>query len=70
MPETPQIIRAIGLALNACHNTIATDDVKATPKADYSWRIDHSKEIAMLSELEQKLAANTSINTTSFYIKD
>lgn len=59
MPEISQIIRAIGLALNACNNTITTDDVNAQPKEDYSWRIDHGKEMALLSELEQKLAINT-----------
>ena len=59
MSEIPKIIRAIGLALSACNNCVATDDVNAHPKPDYSWRIDHNKEIAILLELEQKLAANT-----------
>jgi hypothetical protein len=42
--------RAIGLALNASHNTVATDVVGVAPD-EKSWRIDHSKEIALLDEL-------------------
>ncbi len=55
MTDIAVIIRDIGLALNACHNTITTDDVNANPKEDYSWRIDHRKELALLSELERFL---------------
>lgn len=61
MSKIPQTIRAIGLALSACNNTVTTDDMNAQPKPDYSWRIDHNKEIAMLLELEQKLTINTGI---------
>lgn len=52
-------IEKIGIALNACHNTITTDDVTAQPKKDYSWRIDHKKEMALLEELEQVMTKNT-----------
>jgi len=55
MLKISQIIESIGLALSACHNTVTTDNVDAQPKHDYSWRIDHSKEIALLSELKQRV---------------
>jgi hypothetical protein len=49
-------IRDIGLALNACHNTVTTDDVNARPQADYSWRIDHTKEIRQLDLVQEFLS--------------
>ncbi|MES2705136.1 MAG: hypothetical protein V4726_00905 [Verrucomicrobiota bacterium] len=49
-------IRAIGIALSAAHGCVATDDPAAEP-GDTSWRIDHTKEIGMLGELEAALAA-------------
>ncbi len=58
MSKISEIIRVIGLALSASHNTITTDDVNAQPKKDYSWRIDNSQEIVLLSELEQMLFKN------------
>lgn len=58
--EIPQAIRTIGLALHSCHNTVTTDDITAQPN-ETSWRIDHTKEIALLDELEQFLANNTDI---------
>jgi len=45
----------IGLALNASHNTVATDNINASPEADKSWRIDHAKEISKLGKLEEML---------------
>ena len=53
--EMKRAIRKIGLALNASHNTIATDDPAAEPVDDYSWRVDNSKEIELLAELETEL---------------
>ena len=46
------IIRSIGLALNTSNNTVTTDSLDAVPVDDYSWRIDNSKEIELLKELE------------------
>ena len=47
-------LRDIGLALNACHNTVTTD----RPDAEIdegSWRIDHSKEIELVDKLNREL---------------
>ena len=51
-------LRDIGLALNACHNTVATDRPGAEPD-DASWRIDHTKEVALVHALERTLLATT-----------
>ena len=56
--EIPQAIRAIGLALHSWHNTVTTDDINVEPN-DLSWRIDHTKEITLLDELEILLTNNT-----------
>ena len=48
-------LRDIGLTLNACHNTIATDRLDAEPD-ETSWRIDHSREIALVHDLERETA--------------
>ena len=50
--ELKKKIRSIGLALNASHNTVATDDINAEPDSK-SWRIDNSKEIKDLEEIEK-----------------
>ncbi len=51
-------LRDIGLALNASHNTVATDRPDAEPD-EMSWRIDHSQEIALVCELERMLLPST-----------
>ena len=51
-------LRDIGLALNACHNTITTDDPEAEAN-EHSWRIDHTHEIALVHALEQELLSST-----------
>lgn len=50
-------IRLIGLALNATHNTIATDIVGVEPD-EKSWRVDNSKEIDLLGHIEKYLLSN------------
>ena len=52
------IIRNIGLALNACHNTVTTDD-PAAETGETSWRIDNSKEIDQLDALAEILGIST-----------
>ena len=52
-------LRDIGLALNATHNTVATDRVGATPDDEYSWTVDHRREIGLVHELEAMLLTNT-----------
>ena len=56
--EIKQALHAIGLALNASHNTVTTDRVEAQPD-DYSWRIDNSTELAALDRLERLLLSST-----------
>jgi hypothetical protein len=56
--ELEATIRAIGLALNASHNAVATDECGIEPN-EASWRINHSTELQMLKELEQHLMANS-----------
>ena len=51
-------LRDIGLALDACHNTVTTDRPDAEPD-ELSWRIDNSKEIEMVRKLERALLPNT-----------
>ena len=53
-----KILRAVRLALNACHNTITTD-IPGTKPDDTHWRIDNSKEIAIIADLEEKLNNGT-----------
>ena len=48
-------LRSIGLALNACHNTITTDIPGLHEPDEKHWQIDNSKEIAMLGKLEEQL---------------
>ena len=48
-------LRNIGLALNACHNTVATDVPETCTMLEKEkgfWRIDNSLEIAAINELE------------------
>ena len=47
-------LRDIGLALNANHNTVATDVVGVEP-SDTAWRVDHKKELALLDDLEKAI---------------
>ena len=49
---------AIGLALNASHNTVATDRTDTEP-TEFSWRIDHSQEIDLLAKLEVFFSNNS-----------
>lgn len=50
-----QAIRNIGLALNASHNTIATDLPDIKPDKT-SWRIDYANELKDLDFLEDILS--------------
>ena len=52
--EIKDAIREIGLALSASHGTIAIDDPSAEP-TEISWRVDNSKEVLMLNDLEKHL---------------
>ena len=56
--EILSAIRRIGLALNACHNTVTTDKPGVEPD-ETSWRIDNSKEIELVETLESALAPST-----------
>lgn len=58
LKNAKKIIRSIGLALHASHNTVTTDLVDFEPN-ETSWRIDNSKEIAMIDKLEEQV--NTGI---------
>ena len=53
-----KILTAIGLALHSCHNTVTTDIPEIEP-SETSWRINNSKEIELLSRLEELLITNT-----------
>ena len=57
--KTEDFFRSIGLALNACHNTITTDIPGLHKPDDQHWLIDNSKEIAMLDNLEEQLNNDT-----------
>ena len=48
--ELENAFRAIGLALNATHNTVATDVVGIEPN-ETSWRVNNEKEIALLEAI-------------------
>ena len=50
--EIREALRDIGLALHACHNTVATDI--PLPDED-GWRIDNGREIEQLRALERAL---------------
>ena len=50
-------LRDIGLALSACNNTIATDDVDAKPDETH-WRINNADAIQKVEALELMLALN------------
>lgn len=52
--EILDALRDIGLALNLTHNTVTTDIVGVEPN-DTSWRVDNSKELERLYELEDAL---------------
>ena len=41
----------VGLALNASHNTVTTDLPEVEP-TETSWRIDHTKEIKLIDQLQ------------------
>ena len=58
LKNAKETIWVIGLALRASHNTITTDIVGVEPDKT-SWRIDNSKEIAMIDKLEQQLNTDT-----------
>ena len=55
--EIKAALHAIGLALNASHNTVTTDLPGVIP-GDNSWRIDHSKEIDLIRKLEATFLEN------------
>ena len=48
------VLRDIGLALHACHNTI-TSDSHFAELGEKCWRIDNSKEIDLVRKLERAL---------------
>lgn len=50
-------LRDIGLALNVTHNTVTTDVVGVEP-TDTSWRVDHSRELALLGEIEKAIVGS------------
>lgn len=52
--EILNALRDIGLALNVTHNTVATDIVGVEPNETY-WRVDHTKELEILYELEKAI---------------
>ena len=56
--EIREALRDIGLALNACHNTVATDSPDAEPD-EHGWRIDNGREIEQVRALERALLPNT-----------
>ena len=58
MNDIKNALRSIGLALSSCSNTVTTDDINAKPD-DKSWRINNSKEIALVRELEQLISTGT-----------
>ncbi len=47
-------LRDIGLALNLTHNTVTTDVVGVEP-SETSWRVDHTKEIALVEDIERAI---------------
>ena len=51
-------LRDIVLALSASHNTVTTDLPDAEPTETH-WRIDNSKAIALVGELERALLLST-----------
>lgn len=51
-------LRAIGLALSASHNVIASDQPDLEPD-NTTWRTNHIKELESLRYLEDVLASNT-----------
>lgn len=55
--ELKSALRDIGLALNVSHNTVTTDVVGVEPN-ETSWRIDHTKELALLDRIEGYLFDN------------
>ena len=50
-----KILKDILIALKACHNTVTTDVPWLHRPDEQHWRIDNSKEIAALEELEKQL---------------
>lgn len=48
-------LRDIGLALSVVNNAIATDAVGVEP-TDTSWRVNHSRELALLDEIQKAIA--------------
>ena len=49
---------AIALALEASHNTVTTDIVGVEP-GETSWRINHTKELALVAELLADVSTGT-----------
>lgn len=56
----PHALQTIGLALNACHNTVTTDIPGVEPD-ESSWRIDNSDAIKELEWLESILSTSNGI---------
>jgi hypothetical protein len=54
--EIDLAIRTVGLALNACHNTVTTDKPGIIPD-ELSWKIDNSAAIKSLDSLEKFISA-------------
>lgn len=52
--ELKKALCDIGLALNASHNTVATDIVGVEP-TETSWRVNHEHEIAILQKIEEAI---------------
>lgn len=53
--EIRNAFREIGIALNLTHNTVTTDIVGVEPDETH-WRVDNSKEIALLEKLRYELS--------------
>lgn len=56
--EMKQAITAIGLALESCHNCVATDLPEVEPD-ETSWRIDNSEALENLYEMARQLGVST-----------
>ena len=50
--ELKKALEAIGLALNATHNTVTTDISEIEPN-ETSWRVNHIYELGLLEEIEK-----------------
>ena len=56
--ELRDALRTIGLALNVTHNTVTTDILGVEPTKT-SWRIDHTKELEKLHQIEALINTDT-----------